>query len=317
MALTPDNQNLVTAEGKRLRVWSLAKESASKEVLGHSDTVRFVAVQSDGLRAASCSQDRTIIVWKVETWSVERVLAGHDGVVRHLHFAAGMLLSCSSDETARLWSLETGRCKFILSGHAADVRGCAMSKDASVGYTCGFDKTVRRWDLNTGRMSAVMRGHADKVFGVDSSADGLWAVSCSWDKTLRLWDARKHTLITIDDPLLTLSAESERGAVGVRDQGKEALCVAISGDGKRAVSCSVDGNVRIWDLERAVQLHKCVGHKDWVWGLCITPDGALTASCSRDFTVRLWDVEEGEEVRAGAGKVKGRAYPSELLSPCR
>ncbi len=296
VALTADKKNLVTAEGKRLRIWDLTRDAPPVERMGHSDVVRFVAVQSDGLRAASCSQDRTIIVWKVEGWGIERILAGHDGVVRHLHFAAGMLLSCSSDKTARLWSLETGRCKFILSGHTADVRGCAMSQDSSVGYTCGFDKTIRRWDLNTGQVSAVMRGHTDKVFGVSTTADGRWAVSCSWDKTLRLWGAHKYSLVSVEGPVLTLATESEQVAARIKDQGKENLCVTMSADGRTAVSCSVDGNVRIWDLSRGVQLHKCTGHKDWVWGLCITPDGALAASCSRDFTARLWDVEDGNEV---------------------
>ena len=294
VALTTDNEKLLTAEGKRVKVWNLKDNSTPMELFGHSDTVRYIAMQSDGARAASCSQDKTIIVWKVAGWSIERILAGHDGVVRQVHFAAGLLLSCSSDETARLWSLETGRCTLVLTGHNADIRGCTMSADGTVAHTCGFDKAVRRWDLATGKMTAVMQGHTDKVFGVCTSADGRWALSCSWDKTLRLWDACRYE-ISAQGLLSDLNAPGIKEA---GDQGKEVLCVSLSADGKRAVSCSVDGSIRIWDLERALQLHKCTGHNDWVWGLAVTPDGTLAASCSRDFTARLWDMEDGEEVLA-------------------
>ncbi len=298
VALTADNQSLVTAEGKRLRILKLVGDAPARDLLGHSDTVRFIAMQADGARMASCSQDRTIILWKTGSWNIERILAGHDGVVRHVHLAADMLLSCSSDETLRLWSLETGRCKFVLTGHGTDVRGCAMSSDGSVGYSCGFDKTVRQWDLATGMQIAVLSGHTDKVFGVATGADGSWALSCSWDKTLRLWDPKRQ--VSAAGPgasaLLTVVAPSEPAAVEASDQGKEMLCVALTGDGSRVVSCSVDGAVRIWDSESAEQLHKCTGHTDWVWGLAVTLDGALAASCSRDFTARVWDIREGREV---------------------
>jgi WD40 repeat protein len=300
VALSADNQNLVIAEGKRLRVLDLVGDAPARDLLGHSDTVRFIAMQSDGARMASCSQDRTVIVWKAGSWNMERILAGHDGVVRQVHLAADMLLSCSSDETVRLWNLETGRCKFVLKGHGTDVRGCAMSSDGSVGYSCGFDKKVRKWDLATGKQTAALSGHTDKVFGVATAADGSWALSCSWDKTLRLWDAQRQAGAAGPEAtgaLLTMVSPSEPAAVEASDQGKEMLCVALTGDGSRVVSCSVDGAVRIWDAESAEQLHKCTGHTDWVWGLSVTLDGARAASCSRDFTARVWDVREGREVR--------------------
>jgi WD40 repeat protein len=319
VALTADNQNLVSAEGKRLRVLKLVGDVPARDLLGHSDTVRFIAMQADGARMASCSQDRTIIVWKTESWSIERILAGHDGVVRQVHLAADMLLSCSSDETTRLWSLETGRCKFVLSGHGTDVRGCAMSADGSLGYSCGFDKTVRKWDLGTGKQIAVMSGHTDKVFGVASAADGSWALSCSWDKTIRLWDpTRQASAPEAAAALLTVVAQSGPVAAEASDQGKEMLCVGLSGDGSRVVTCSVDGAVRVWDAESAEQLHKCTGHTDWVWGLAVTQDGALAASCSRDFTARVWDLREGREVRWAPAVQRGVRFVcmAEALTLC-
>ena len=69
---------------------------------------------------------------------------------------------------------------------------------------------------------------------------------------------------------------------------KEVLDVAITSDGGRAVSGSVDGTVRVWDVRSGEQLAKCQGHSDWVMGVAVTPNGSLAASGGRDGTLRLW-----------------------------
>jgi small GTP-binding protein len=73
---------------------------------------------------------------------------------------------------------------------------------------------------------------------------------------------------------------------------KEAVtCVAITPDGRRAVSGSDDCTVRVWDLESM----KCIAileeHISYVQGIALTSDGKLAVSGSRDTTVRVWDLE--------------------------
>jgi len=74
------------------------------------------------------------------------------------------------------------------------------------------------------------------------------------------------------------------------DVYKEVLGVAITSNGRYALTSSADGVVRLWDLNEKRQVHKFVGHSDWAWGACMTPDGRVAASCSRDWTVRVWDL---------------------------
>ena len=74
-------------------------------------------------------------------------------------------------------------------------------------------------------------------------------------------------------------------------------CVAVSPDGKRILTGSEDRTVRVWDVERRLELRCLPGHKDQVCCVALSPDGSRALSSGTDQTVRLWDVESGVEIR--------------------
>jgi WD40 repeat protein len=77
--------------------------------------------------------------------------------------------------------------------------------------------------------------------------------------------------------------------------------VAVTADGKRAVSASNDKTLKVWDLESGRELRTLVGHSDYVTGVALTADGRLAVSASRDETLKMWDVESGRELRTLEG----------------
>jgi WD40 repeat protein len=77
--------------------------------------------------------------------------------------------------------------------------------------------------------------------------------------------------------------------------------VALSADGRRAVSCGNDHTVRVWDTTTGKELRSCSGHTDAVLGVALAPDGRQVLSAGRDGTVRLWDVATGRERHAFTG----------------
>ena len=87
--------------------------------------------------------------------------------------------------------------------------------------------------------------------------------------------------------------------------------VAITPDGRRAVSGSFDQTVRVWDLEAGQCLATLEGHTGTVWGLAVTADGRRAVSGSWDRTVRVWDLppiagnasQAGEATRYANAKV--------------
>src|SRR5665647_355733 len=79
--------------------------------------------------------------------------------------------------------------------------------------------------------------------------------------------------------------------------------VAVTPDGTRAVSASVDKTLRVWDLASGETLRTLEGHSALVSAVAVTPDGTRAVSASHDHTLRVWDLAS-EKTR-----------PVEALSP--
>jgi WD40 repeat protein len=91
------------------------------------------------------------------------------------------------------------------------------------------------------------------------------------DKVVRLWDWRRHEL------LLTLT---DCGAV---------RALAVSPDGKRLATAADDLTIRLWNLERGMQIMTVGRHTGPITDLAFSPDGSTIASTSQDMTLSLWE----------------------------
>jgi WD40 repeat protein len=67
--------------------------------------------------------------------------------------------------------------------------------------------------------------------------------------------------------------------------------VALTADGKRAVSGSQDHTLQVWDPEGNQPPRVLEGHTDGVWAVALTADGKRAISGSSDHTLRVWDLE--------------------------
>jgi tetratricopeptide (TPR) repeat protein len=79
-----------------------------------------------------------------------------------------------------------------------------------------------------------------------------------------------------------------RKTVAIRD-------AAFAPDGKRAVSASEDGTLRLWDLAGKKTLRTFTGHDGAVFCAAFTADGKRLFSGGVDRSLRLWDVESGRQ----------------------
>jgi WD40 repeat protein len=72
--------------------------------------------------------------------------------------------------------------------------------------------------------------------------------------------------------------------------------VALSPDGKYALSGGWDGTVKLWDLASGREIRTYAAGAAPVFAVGFSPDGTLIASAYLDSTVRLWDVASAREV---------------------
>ncbi|MGB3920053.1 WD40 repeat domain-containing protein, partial [Methanothrix sp.] len=81
--------------------------------------------------------------------------------------------------------------------------------------------------------------------------------------------------------------------------------VAISQNGKQAISGSFDRTLKLWDLEKGQEIRTLVGHTGRVGAVAISQDGRRAISGSDDSTLRLWDLEKGQAIKTLRGHTDG------------
>jgi WD40 repeat protein len=77
--------------------------------------------------------------------------------------------------------------------------------------------------------------------------------------------------------------------------------VAVTPDGERAVSASLDKTLKVWDLEAGRPLRTLEGHSDSVLDIAVTADGSRAVSACLDGTLKVWDLDTGRSLRTLEG----------------
>jgi WD40 repeat protein len=95
---------------------------------------------------------------------------------------------------------------------------------------------------------------------------------------------------------------------------KKIRWIAVTKDGKKAITCGEDKTVRLWDLATGKEIKQFKGHSGFTWqcGFC-KQDKQAFSSGGPDKTIRLWDVDAGDEAKQYTGFPK-RAYAA-AVSP--
>jgi WD40 repeat protein len=314
VAITDDGHWAVSAsDDHTLKIWDLMTGKAVRtlraDIYGAVYGIKGVAVTGDGLWAVF-TVENNLKIWDLTTGRVVRTLEGHTDAVNGVavtgegHWA----VSASRDKTLKVWDITTGQAVRTLEGHSDAVNCVAATGDGRWAISAGAN-TVKLWDiseftlsddegpnsnLTKGKAVRTLEGHKYSVNGVVITSDGHWAVSASDDYTLKVWDLTTGQAVrtleghTSVDSLDSMLLGGYRGML---------YGLAVTGDGRWAVSASVDKTLKVWDLTTGQAVRALEGHKDMVNDVAVSADGRWAVSASSDRTLKVWDLANGQAVR--------------------
>jgi WD40 repeat protein/energy-coupling factor transporter ATP-binding protein EcfA2 len=326
VAFKPDSSGVASASTDRsARIFDAATGTESRR-LDHRSSVTALAFSPDGARIATVSGD-TVKISNIEDGSQVCQMV-HDGDVLSIAISQDgtRLATGSRNDSAQVFDASSGSqlCKL---DHGGVVGAVAFSPDGSYVATGSADGSARTFDARSG---AVMRRlvHDDTVNAVAISPDGIHVATGSADGVAFVFDAGTgadiwhfdhHTKVTAaaysPDGRHAASASGRivrvfdalTGALVFQvDQRTELAAIAFSPDGAQLATCSVRGNVRVFDAFNGTQ----VGHLDLHLGRRF-PDGALSINGTRlavggwDDPVQVFDIFTG---------AKDKVWPTSVTS---
>ncbi len=229
--------------------------------------------------------------------------------------AAGgrLALSWGKDRMLKIWDLERGRFRYHLGRHDEEVSAVAITPDGRFGVSGDDDDdgTLRLWDLRSGECLQAIEKDTD-ISALAVSGDGHRAISGNWRpcrrSVLNLEDYGKRFLYVWD--LTTGACVHE-----LEGHAEVIASVALTPDGRLALTASWDKTLRLWDAEEGICLQKLDGHSSQVQAAAISADGLLGLSGSRGGAIRLWDLRRGrclhEFSKAHDGYIRSVALSSD------
>jgi WD40 repeat protein len=167
----------------------------------------------------------------------------------------------------------------------------SFSPDGKHAYACCMgDTAIHIFNVQTGTEERSFKLNTQDVESADFSSDGRLAITTHHDghrfdgdfvvtdSKIRLWN--------MDTGKFVRAYEGHTGFVKSVSLSKDA-CLAVSG--------SMDGTCRLWDIQSGNELKRFSAPLGMSCSFC--PDGESLAYVANDYTIRLWDIKGQRETR--------------------
>ncbi|PRT52946.1 Transcription initiation factor TFIID subunit 5 [Wickerhamiella sorbophila] len=210
--------------------------SSTRRLIGHAGSVFGVSFAPDNRTLLSCSEDQTVRLWSLDTYTALAAYKGHSEPIWDVKYGpfGHYFATASHDQTARLWSCDHINPLRVFAGHMSDVDNICWHPNGTYLFTGSTDKTLRMWDISRGQSVRVFIGHSGSITATAVSPDGRWLASAGEDSVIHLWDIG-----------------SGRRLKTMRGHGRMSIySLAFSQEGSVLVSGSADNSVRVWDVKK-------------------------------------------------------------------
>jgi transcription initiation factor TFIID subunit 5 len=171
---------------------------------GHTGPIYGLSMSREKWFLLSCSEDCTIRLWSLLTWTCLITFRGHTQPVFDVQFGpfGHYFASCSLDKTARLWCIEHAQTLRIFTDGCNDIETLCFHPNSNYIATSSSDRILRIWDLlevkDAQQMKPIrqMSGHKLNVCVLRFTKDGKYLISAGYDRQIMIWDCSNGSLVT-------------------------------------------------------------------------------------------------------------------------
>ena len=207
----------------------------------------------------SCSEDKMILLWNLETKSINSYIYDFIGKV--------YCLALTSDEKFLLYGTDTNalhvtdlisRNTVKLLGHSKAIWTISVSKDCKRVATGADDNSVIVWDLELRKQEMKFEEHFNTVTGVMLTENGKMLISCAMDKQLKIWNLDTRKL-----------------AYSLSNFVKEISCINIDHKKNIFYAGSLDTTLKIFSINDPKPLFSTPPLLGEIQSICLSPNENL------------------------------------------
>lgn len=279
ISYSPDGRKLaIPGSNYKVAIWE-PDRALERNISASELPIKRAIYSHNGKYIATSGSDKIIRIWKTDG-SLFKTIAGHEDWVYGIDFSPDdqLIASASEDNTIKIWQVATGKLLRTLK-HDKFAYDVSFSPNARYLASVGDDEKLKIWQPDSGRLldefKIVNSDHW--VWKVTFSPDGKYlAVNTTAGVELRPTSNFKNVRVLADD-------------IKEMKEMKTILKVSFSPDSQTLAASSIDGMVRLWNVEDGKLLIRYQAHNDAIDDVQFSMDSQeLATTGGGDRQIKFW-----------------------------
>ncbi len=291
LVITPDGRQVIGGTKKNLLVvWDTHTGRQLIALKGHLAEITTIVLTPDGKKVVSAALDNTLKIWDLETGKCLRTIPG--SVKKLLCMLGGRrLIAISNTDTILIFTLEAGASENEIERqiNVLAMESLPGARQALVGLE---DRSIHQWNLVNGMYLRKLAMYYPRV--------STFAITPNGQKIVLPYDRDMKTPSPNNLAVLDIKSDAKMFFYGHSDN---ILCTAVTPDGRRAISGSLNGEIIVWDLEMPTFWRP----RDWerileIWGSNKPP---VWRSKFKKFFLKFLDWSLSRDTGVGLQRLTG------------